>query len=186
MPTARIISGKLVWDEPPTENQIARDRERFAEMCRSHSAPVYKGSDRAFMEGRVLNHGFKGDPDWLVEMKLKQAKRAGIDVTGKVYIGGLADGRGGGCPDAWVSGADDVTAACQRRNLNATGCVNYQGHEVDPGEDAELAPDIVEETVNKYVAVNPDLKRKDKRELREMVKSKHGNKASKGDSAGNF
>jgi hypothetical protein len=67
--------------------------ERFAEMCALQIAPGTKGSDRAFMQGRMNNQQLDDMPAESAKWMIKEAKAAGINISGKYYCGGLADKR---------------------------------------------------------------------------------------------
>ena len=57
--------------------------EKFAEMVTLGQAPVYKGSDRAFMEGRLTAGGDTMLPDQRVVAE-REANEAGIATSGRV------------------------------------------------------------------------------------------------------
>ncbi len=106
--------------------------ERFAEMCALQTPPGTKGSDRAFFEGRSNQQQFDDMPARQAKWLLKEAKEAGINPTGKYYLGGLADRRGWRDPKAWVSNVDDVRRVAQERNLHVEGAVTVEGRPVPP------------------------------------------------------
>lgn len=106
--------------------------ERFAEMVALQTPPGTRGSDRAFMEGRLNNQQFDEMPVRQANWLIREAQQAGINPTGKVYVGGLADSRAHRDPEAWVSGVDDVTRVAKKRNLHVQGAVTHAGHEVPP------------------------------------------------------
>lgn len=133
--------------------------ERWAVMCALQQAPGTKGTDRAFMQGRM-------DGSWLDEIPARQAKKmvreaksAGIPIGGKYYLGGLADKRGHLDPHAWVSGVDDIRRVAVKRNLNVSGIVNIEGHEVER-KPVALNPKIVTKLSRQLMAENPKLTKK--------------------------
>lgn len=129
---------------------------RFAEMCALQAPPGTQGTDRAFMEGRLSGN-------WLDDLPLRQAKwmsseakKAGINISGKYYMGGLADKRGHLDPEAWVGGVDDIKRVAIKRNLTVKGIVNVEGREVEPKR-VDLNPKIARELAKKEIAKNPKL-----------------------------
>lgn len=146
--------------------------ERLAEMLAARQAPGTRGTDRAFLQG-YLHNPFAGTPDFIARSMLQQAKAAGINTTGKVYRGGLADWRGPADPQAWVSGIDDVRRVVREKNLNCTGVVNHKAAETQAPDDVPLAESIVQDAMRDEIAVNPEAG-KDKAALREKVVAKHG------------
>lgn len=171
--TGKFENGKFVYYPPLTKAEIAADKQRFAEMCQARRGPALNGTDRAFLEGDVIHHGLqhlrKEDALKHVEM----ARKAGIDITGKVYKSGLSDQRGPADPMAWVGSRDDVINACIVNKKRCRGSVTYQGPELPPEPDCPLSEKVIRDISNEYVAANPDLSRKP-HELREMVIEKHG------------
>lgn len=131
--------------------------ERWALMCATQTPPGTKGTDRAFQEGRL-------DGNWLDKLPRRQAKRivaeakrAGISIAGKQYVGGLADKRGHLDPMAWVSDTADVKRVARERNLNVQGAVTHQAYEVEPRQSVGLNKSVVRELTKKEMAKNPDL-----------------------------
>lgn len=172
--TAKKVNGKIVWDPPYTESELKHKRSLFDDMVQSKIPPGYAGQiDRRYLSGKVLDHGIGHLPSFMQQEAIYKARKAGIDITGKIYVSGLADGRGAGCPDAWVGGVDDVKAACVRLGKSCEGLVNYSAPEKPPAPDVELAEPIVREFAQKYAEEDPKLAR-DPVQLREMVIEKHG------------
>jgi len=141
----------------------------FAEMCALQQPPGTKGTDRAFQQGRL-------DGNWLDDMPVHQAQRivreakaAGIDISGKQYVSGLADKRGHMDPLAWVSDTSDVKKVAQARNLTVSGAVNHQGHEQAPKKKA-LSKSLEKRLAKEEMAKNPRLGR---REAGEVVREKY-------------
>jgi hypothetical protein len=142
---------------------------RFAEMCALQQPPGTKGTDRAFQQGRL-------DGNWLDELPARQAKKmvreakaAGIDITGKQYVSGLANKLGHCDPRAWVSDLSDVRSVAKDRNLNVSGLVNIQASEVEPIRQG-LNPRIAKDLAKKEIAKNPGLSMQD---ALAKVKEKH-------------
>ena len=129
----------------------------FAEMCSLGQPPGTRGTDRAFQEGRL-------DGNWLDKLPLRQAKRmvkeakaAGISISGKQYVSGLADKRGHMDPMAWVSDTSDLKKVARAKNLNIQGIVNQEAAELPPKSSIGLNPKIVAELAKKELAKNPGL-----------------------------
>lgn len=143
--------------------------ERWAEMCALQIAPGTKGSDRAFMEGRCNNQQLDEMPKLSAQWMVREAKAAGINISGKYYCGGLADKRGWKDPEAWVSSSDDVLRVAQKRRLHVQGALNY-----DPGPAAPkrkvMSDTILSREVAKELKRNPRAKAG---EVRERVIEKH-------------
>jgi hypothetical protein len=143
--------------------------ERWATMCALQVAPGTKGSDRAFMEGRMNNQQLDDMPVQSAQWMVKEAKEAGINISGKYYCGGLADKRGWKDPEAWVSSNDDIMRVAQSRRMAVAGTVNY-----DPGPAAPqrklINEKIVKREVAKELRKNPGAKAAD---VRERILEKH-------------
>jgi hypothetical protein len=107
---------------------------RLAEMLALQSPPM-SNTDREFLEGHCNGNQFSGGP--LAEEQgnryKKIAEAGGQNVTGKVYMGGLA--RFPGDPEAWVSDRGDVKRVVEARGWKCQGSV-----EVTPdGKSDDLA-----------------------------------------------
>lgn len=143
--------------------------EKWAEMVALQIAPGTKGTDRAFMEGRMNNQQLDGLPKLQAQYMVREAKQAGISIAGKHYVAGIADKRGWRDPAAWVSNNDEILAVAKKRRLAVSGSVNY-----DPGVQAPkrtvLSESIISDEVRKEKRHNPKA---DVRELREKVIEKH-------------
>lgn len=148
----------------------------FAAMLAQRRPSGTKGTDRAFLEGS--HHAMDKVGSFSRDHMLKMAKKAGISTQGKVYKGGI------GRPDdpmAWVSGRDDVLAACKAKGLTCSGSVNYQAPEKQPKRKV-LADDIRDGFVGNILATEPRTLEKVKKnprainEVRERVMEKHGKK----------
>lgn len=147
--------------------------ERWAVMVALQTPPGTSGTDRAFMEGRMNNQQLDAMPPRQARYIAAEAKSAGINISGKHYVGGIADSRGWRDPEAWVSNNDDILKVAHKRRLSVSGTVNY-----DPGPDAPkrklISESIVREEVAKAKRRNPSAK---VGELREKVIEKHAYRA---------
>jgi hypothetical protein len=106
--------------------------EKWAAMVATQTPPGTSGTDRAFMEGRMNNQQLDEMPVRQAKYVAAEAKSAGINISGKHYVGGLADKRGWRDPEAWVSNNDDVLKVAHRRRLAVAGTVNYDPGAADP------------------------------------------------------
>jgi hypothetical protein len=152
--------------------------EKFAAMCALQTPPGSKGSDRAFMEGRMNNQQLDDMPRLQAEYVARDARKAGINISGKYYCGGLADGRGWKDPEAWVGSNDDVLRVAKKRGKSVTGAVNYDAGPAPPPKRVALSERIIKEEVAHARKLNPGLK--DTPELREKIIEKHAHPKLRG------
>lgn len=143
--------------------------ERFAMMCALQQPPGTKGSDRAFMEGRLSGNWLDDLPKRQANWMVKEAKAAGINPTGKFYCSGIADKRGHLDPEAWIGSVDDVKRVARARNLTVQGAVSIEGTP-SPRKEVALSPGIEKELAAKELAKNPKLS---PAEAAEKVRQKH-------------
>lgn len=143
--------------------------DRWALMCALQTPPGTRGTDRAYMEGRYNNQQLDGLPGAQAKWLAKEAKEAGISISGKYYCGGIADSRGWKDPEAWVSGVDDIRRVARKRNLHVDGAVRHTATELPP-ERKVLAESIIKEEVAKEKRRNPRAKAG---EVREQLLAKH-------------
>lgn len=143
--------------------------ERWATMVALQAPPGTKGSDRAFMQGRYNNQQLDEMPERQARYVAREARQAGINISGKYYVGGLADSRMWRDPKAWVSGNDDVLRVAKERNLMVAGGVNYDPGPAPPKRTL-ISEGIVREEVARARRANPKLKAA---EVREQVIAKH-------------
>jgi len=143
--------------------------ERWALMTALRQPPGTRGTDRAFMQGRLDGNWMDGIPPRQAKKMVREAKAAGIDISGKYYMGGLADRRGHLDPEAWIDSVGDIKRVARKRNLNVSGIVNIEGHEVEPTKPA-LNQKIVNRLAKQAMASNPKLT---KAEAVSLVKQKH-------------
>jgi hypothetical protein len=146
--------------------------ERWAEMVATKCPPGTKGTDRAFLEGRQNNQQLDDLPKLQAQYMVREARQAGINISGKHYVAGIADKRGWRDPAAWVSSNDDVLKVARQRRLSVSGTVNY-----DPGpaprKTVKLSESIIKEEMRKELRKHP---RANKGELREKIIDKHAYK----------
>lgn len=142
--------------------------ERWADMCAHQIAPGSLGSDRAFMEGRYNNQQLDAMPRRQADYVAKEAKEAGVDISGKYYVGGLADSRAWKDPEAWVSGVDDIRRVAQKRRLRVQGIYDY-----DPGPAEPKRTVLNEKIIRQEVKRLSKRSKKSPSELRDKVIEKH-------------
>lgn len=142
--------------------------ERWADMCAHQIAPGSLGSDRAFMEGRYNNQQLDAMPRRQADYVAKEAREAGVDISGKYYVGGLADSRAWKDPEAWVSGVDDIRRVAQKRRLRVQGIYDY-----DPGPAEPKRTTLNEKIVQQEVKRLAKRSKKSPGELRDKVIEKH-------------
>lgn len=133
--------------------------ERFADMVAYQQAPSTQGTDRSFMEGRLDGSWMNNMPPHMARRMVREAQAAGINTSGKFYMGGLADKRGHRDPMAWVDSVADVKRVAQARDLEVRGIVNYTPPQKPPPKSVDLADDILKENVAKEMKANPKMKR---------------------------
>jgi hypothetical protein len=149
--------------------------ERWALMVATQTPPGTRGTDRAFMEGRLNDQWLDDMPKRQAERMLREARAAGINPHGKTYVGGLADQRAHRDPEAWVDSTADVLRVARKRNLTVEGIVSHKGTQV-PKEAPALSEQVLKKDVAYYRKLHPG---KSTAELREMAISKHALKRKK-------
>lgn len=140
----------------------------FAAMLALRSPPGSR-SDREFC--RDFAHGKQFDNMGRAsrEYILREAKRAGINITGKIFKSGLGKPSD---PLAWVADRHDVLKTAQAKNLFVRGRVNYDPPELPPPPPTPLAPDMLKNRVLRQTAANPDLAakcRESKKVMRDVI-----------------
>lgn len=151
---------------------------RLAEMLALQQPPCVQGTDSKFMEGRNSGEWLSQMPKRQADYITREAKAAGIDISGKYYHSGIADKRGWTDPEAWISGKDDLLRVAKKRRLSVTGQVNY----TPPEQAAEpkrvgLARDIVSKMAKQEMAKNPKLTQK---QAAAIVRERHTPRWAKG------
>ena len=137
--------------------------ERWALMVATQTPPGTKGTDRAFQEGRLDGNWLDSLPPRQAKKMVAEAKAAGINISGKQYVGGLADKRGHMDPEAWVSDTADVKRVAKTRNLTIQGIVQHQGYEPPPKQ-VTINPRLERRLVAEEMKARPGLSRADAKE----------------------
>ena len=146
--------------------------ERWAAMVALQQPPGTKGSDRAFLEGRQNNQQLDEMPTRQANYVAREARAAGINISGKYYCAGIADKRGWKDPAAWVTSGDDVLSVARKRRLHVTGSVNYDPGEAPPKR-VLLSESIIKDEIRREKRKNPQAK---DGALREKIIEKHAYK----------
>ena len=133
--------------------------ERFAAMCALQRAPGTKGTDRALMQGRYAGEWMGQMHSPMARRMVREARAAGINISGTFYMGGLADSRGHRDPAAWIDSVADIKRVAEERGLHVQGIVDYTPPDRPPRKSVDIAPDILREQVRKEMKANPKLKR---------------------------
>lgn len=128
-------------------------------------------SDREFLHGHCNGSQFEKTPH-VGDFYRKEAKRAGVDTAGKVYLEGLAAFAGD--PEAWVGGRSDVKRVVEKRGWSCEGSVNVKAPpRLKEHEPVDLADDIVDNEVERVLGIVPDPVHVDVEDLREQIYNKH-------------
>jgi hypothetical protein len=143
--------------------------EKWAAMVAMQVAPGTSGTDRAFMEGRHNNQQLDDMPARQAKYVVDEATKAGVNISGKYYVGGLADKRGWRDPRAWVSSNDEILKVAHARRLCVSGTVNYDPGPAPPKRKL-ISDKIMKEEIAREKRINPSAKTAD---IRERVIEKH-------------
>ena len=122
------------------------------------------------MAGFCNGNQFEDCP-WIGDVYSKEAKAAGVDITGKVYKSSLADYPGD--QTAWVSDRHDVQRVCEEKGMSCRGAVNVKAQEpISAPVDAPLASDIIDNKVSEILGGLPEADRPhvDTADLAEQVR----------------
>lgn len=98
----------------------AGESPSIAEILSLRQFPSCK-TDESFLQGRLHDSGLGDQIPTTRDFMLERAKDAGVDISGKVYVSGLAQSAGD--PNAWVSDRSEAKAKAaslgrEVRNLN--------------------------------------------------------------------
>jgi hypothetical protein len=99
----------------------AGESHNIAEMCAFRKGPTLE-TDTTFTRGYGTHPFGKRPPNPLAAKRyLAEAKKAGVNISGKRYLSGLA--RFPGDPQAWVTSKSDVKKLCESRGWGCEGAV---------------------------------------------------------------
>jgi hypothetical protein len=130
--------------------------EKFAVMAALQQPPGTRGTDRAFQQGRLDGNWLDSLPPRMAKRIVREAKAAGINISGKYYMGGLADKRGHCDPAAWVSDTSDIKKVATQRNLEVSGIINVKSREEEPKR-VDLNPRIAKELAKQEMKKSPGI-----------------------------
>jgi hypothetical protein len=146
--------------------------QRWAEMCALQQPPGLKGTDRAYMEGRLNNQQLDNMAPHQAKALVALARKGGVNPSGKYYAAGLADKRGAADPGAWVDSIADVKRVAEIRNLTVEGAVTHKGRP-QPRPHVPLSERATRQMMQRERPNHPNMKQG---ELRELVVAKYGRK----------
>ncbi len=133
--------------------------EMFAEMVALQQPPGTKGTDRAFMQGRLAAEWLNEMPKAQADRMVREAQAAGINTSGQFYMGGLADKRAHRDPEAWVDSTGDILRVAKKRDLEVHGIIDYVPPSKPPAAPIDINPRILNEHVRAEMKENPKLAR---------------------------
>jgi hypothetical protein len=135
------------------------ESHRLAEMLAFGQGPALL-TDAVFLENHCNGSQWAGPAqEWIGDLYKQEAAKAGVDVKGKIYLGGLA--RFPGDPEAWVSGRGDVKRVCESRGWGCTGAVEVKRQEpLTPAPVKAVADDIVKDLVEAKLDLLPEEERR--------------------------
>lgn len=146
---------------------------RWAEMCALQQPPGVKGADRSFMQGRYSENWLDDMPKDQAQRITREARAAGINISGKFYASGLADSRAHCDPAAWVDSIGDVKRVAQQRNLSVAGAVDHKPVELPRAKSKPLSDRLIREFSKIESKRHPGKKAG---EIREIVIDKYAPK----------
>ena len=140
---------------------------KLAEMLASRTPPM-SNTDRELWEGHTNGQQFEKAPG-IGDYYKRQARVAGVDPKGKIYLSSLA--RYPGDPEAWVDGRGDIKRVLDKRGWGAEGIVNAPVRKDDtpPALESGLDPTLVDDYVRERMNALPEGDRADAGEIRESV-----------------
>lgn len=160
-PTRYFLDGVEVGER---EYRIRSASPRLEEMLACQQPPMVR-SDSTFLRGHANGRQFETTPH-LGDAYAAEARAAGVNVNGKVYLSSLAAFPGD--PRAWVSDRGDVQRVCEERGWSCEGAVTVKPRSSlnGPPQGPAVADDLVDRAVAEAVARDPGLAEKDPGEVR--------------------
>ena len=151
---------------------------RLAEMFAARKAPGARTDREFFAKHGTLDQQIENKD--LLEATVKGAMAHGYKPNpNDVYLSQLA--RFKNDPEAFVpptGGRNHIKRILEKRGWGCEGLVNVApAQNVPEPKQVKLAPDVVRDLACAKVRKNPDLRRKTKAELSEMVIAEHGPKS---------
>lgn len=136
------------------------------------SAPAYIMTDSVYMAGHCNGNQFEGQPQ-VGDYYAHQAKKAGVSIKGKRYIGALADRPGD--PEAWIDGRGDILRVAKKKGKHIEGTVNYSPPtpmEAPKSKCGDVADDVLNRAVAADIAKNGPVSPKKRADHRESVRER--------------
>jgi hypothetical protein len=149
--TFPVVSSNLDAQAHYEYMRLNGESHNMAEMLATRSFPGVK-TDAVFNEGKFSGQS-TGECTAHGKWLRSQAEAAGVSTTGKWYCSGLASFPGD--PTAWVDSRGDVLRIAEAKNMNVHGYVEHSAYETDPGDDLDIADDIIEDEVADILEANP-------------------------------
>mgnify|MGYP001610868419 CR=1 FL=1 len=152
---------------------------RMADMLASQRPPGCVTDDTFF--GGIPRLAEQIGDDKQLQKYVNAARKHGYNPSpNDMYQPGLA--RFPGDPEAFINrsrGRSYIKKLCERRGWGCAGAVNVEARQPDhdphdPKHCEPLANDIINNFAKDMVKTNPDLKRKSRAEIRQMVLERHG------------
>ena len=148
---------------------------RVCDMFAAQQPPRGVSDDTRF-RGWTQTGGAQFKDDKLRRFYLEEAKKAGIDVSGKQYYSELAAYPGD--PRAWVDSQGEMRRVIEERGWSSDGDLKVKGPEVERAPDVPIAADLVDDLVEQKLEqqFGPDfttVPRRDYEDAREAVIDQH-------------
>lgn len=156
------------------------ESHRIAEMLAMQRAPRANTDDTFFSGMGTLLDSVDGNQKRLKKLVAAARRRGYEPSAGDAYFPNLADGEGD--PDAFVSrsrGTSHIRKVCEKRGWECRGSVKVKAREPesDPYLNRKpLGEDIIQRTAAVMMQKDPSLRSVPRRELRERIIDKHGQK----------
>lgn len=153
--------------------------DKFAAMVALQAGPVLSTDDTFFQGQKPLYEQFGSQKH--LDRYIKAAKKRGFTPSpNSTYFSSLA--RFPGDPEAFVTraqGRSYIRKLCEQRGWACEGAVkvDHREPESDPLAYENCKPlgeDLIRNREEQMIQKNPELKRADRRELREQILAKHG------------
>jgi hypothetical protein len=136
--------------------------------------PPQSKTDKEFLSHWGANGAqFEGNPEQ-GDFYAAEARRQGIDISGAIYLSGLAAYPGD--PRAWIRGRGDAQRLCEERGWGCHGDVHVKARPAieEPAGGVSLGDDIIESEIHSILdnVDTPGLV--DLEDLREQVVANRG------------
>ncbi len=155
-----IISDSMATQSFYEDLRRKGESHNIAEMLALRQVPM-SNTDREFLQGRGgCFDQFNGNEE-LGAYYRRVAESHGQNVTGKVYMSGLAAFPGD--PRAWVTGRGDVADVLRERGWGGEGSVNMPVTNVAAPTGGGIASDVVDRLVGERMEENPTARAEDVR-----------------------